>query len=161
MAHATVTVDGCDQFRFVGPFRAIAIPAVNITEISSSQREGAIAAEFEGFREVRGGIVHRRRLSWSQDAISIEDEIHGNARHTIKSVLPLAPGIELQEGQPARVLGVAIEPVGLADRAVEKRWVSERFFDRLPAQAIVTEAEVRLPATVGWQLSLAEGSDAE
>lgn len=156
-AHATVAVDGRDQFRFVGPFRALGIPPVGILEVCGSEREGTITAEFDGFRDVPSGIKHRRRLTWSPGRISIEDQIDGEGRHVIGSALPLAPGIELQDGQPVRAAGVAIEAVGPVDCAVETRWVAERYFERSPAPVIVARGEVELPATVGWNLQLPEG----
>ncbi len=156
-AHATVAVNGRDQFRFVGPFRALGIPPVGILEVSGSEREGTIMAEFDGFRDVPSGITHRRRLTWSPGRISIEDQIDGEGRHVIGSALPLAPGIELQDGQPVRAAGVAIEAVGPVDCAVETRWVAERYFERSPAPVIVARGEVELPANVGWNLQLLEG----
>jgi uncharacterized heparinase superfamily protein len=156
-AHATVAVDGRDQFRFVGPFRALGIPTVTIVEVSGSEHEGVIAAEFNGFRDVPGGIRHLRRLTWSPRRISIEDQIDGNGRHVIEATLPLAAGIELQEGPPVCAAGVAIEAVGGLDIAVERRWVSESFFERSPAPAIVARGEVDLPVTVSWQLRRPDG----
>jgi hypothetical protein len=157
-AHATVAVDGADQFQFVGAFRALGIPPVQIVEVSGSEREGTIAAEFDGFRQVVGGVKHRRRLSWSPAQISVEDWIDGDGSHVLESALPLAPGVELQQGGALRAAGVEIEPIGPLDCAVEDRWVSERFFERAPAPAVVVRGQVKLPVTIGWELRLPDGA---
>jgi hypothetical protein len=153
-AHATVAVDGADQFLFTGSFRALGIPHVRILDASGSGQEGAITAAFDGFRNVAGGVSHRRRLSWSKDEISVEDQIEGHGSHVLESALPLAPGIEVGDGPVIRSAGVAIEPIGRLPCTVEERWVSERFFERVQAPALVMRGEAELPVTFGWKLRL-------
>lgn len=157
-AHATVAVDGAGQFQFAGTFRALGIPRVYILEMSGSERDGAVAAEFEGFRHIAGGVRHRRRLSWSPEQISVEDRIEGSGRHVLESALPLAPAIEIENGPVVRAAGVAIEATGPLDCVIEERWVSERFFECAPAPAVVARGELELPATLGWKLRFPKGA---
>ena len=156
-AHATVAVDGADQFQFVGAFRALGIPPVEILNASGSALEGSITAEFEGFRHVAPGVTHRRRVSWSVHQISLEDQIEGRGRHRLESALPLAPGIEVEDRPVLRAGGLGIEPIGPVDWAVEQRVVSDRFFHSTSAPAVVARGELDLPVTLGWNLRLPEG----
>jgi uncharacterized heparinase superfamily protein len=157
-AHSTVAVDDLDQFEFLGPFRAVGIPAVEILEATGSEREGKIAAEFRGFTHVATGLTHRRRLAWSPGRISVEDDIEGYGRHVIESSLPFQPSTRVEGDSPFRADKLAIEPVGPLKSMIDERWVSERFFKRSPAPAIVARGEVALPVTIGWKLQPLEGS---
>jgi Heparinase II/III-like protein/Heparinase II/III N-terminus len=153
-SHATVAVDGQDQFRFVGPFRALGIPQVIIVEASGSEHEGVIVAEFNGFKH-SGSATHRRRLCWSPTDVLIEDRIEGEGVRLLESSLPLAPGLDLEAGSVVRPAGITVEPFGPLTHAIEERWVSERFFQAVRGKALVLRGEVRLPVTLGWRLGLA------
>jgi hypothetical protein len=154
-AHATVAVDGADQFRFIGNFRALGIPSVRIADVSASASEGTIEAEFEGFTHIVRNVKHRRRLSWSSTMIAVEDVVEGHGKHKLESALPLAPAdIELEDGPIVRLAGVTIEPFGPLECVVEERPVSERFFESNSAPALIAKGEVELPATFGWNLRL-------
>lgn len=157
-AHSTVAVDGLDQFELWGAFRASGIPAVDIVEIAGSEHEGVLEAELSAFGRVGTRVRHRRRLSWSADAISIEDRLEGRGRRFVESALPFAPSTQLEAGLPLRADGVVIEPVGDLGCAIEERPVSERFFEQRPAPALVMRGELQLPASFGWILRLPSGS---
>jgi hypothetical protein len=152
-AHATASVDGLDQFDLWGAFRASRIASVELLEASGSEKEGSMVAELRGFPCVKGGVRHRRRLAWSPQTVEIEDELEGRGRHLVESVLPFAPGVDVELGRPIRANGVAIEPVGTLSCTVETRPVSERIFERLDALALVMRGEVDFPARFGWRFS--------
>jgi hypothetical protein len=149
-AHSTVSVDG-DQFRFVGPFRAVDIPTVRIMNAAGNEREGAISAEFIGFRQ-SGGAKHRRRLGWSERELRIEDEIEGQGARLLESALPLSAAVDVEQRSVLRAGGVTIESWGPLDVSVEERCVAERFFERKRARAVVAKGEATLPARFGWRL---------
>jgi uncharacterized heparinase superfamily protein len=155
-AHATVSVDGQDQFQLWGAFRASRLPSVRLIEAFGSEVEGALVAELRGFPQVRGGIHHTRHLSWSREGVKIEDQLGGRGRHRVESALPLAPTVVVEQGPPIRMNGVTIEPVGPLSCALETRFVSERLYERFEAAAIVMRGDVDLPASFGWKISRAE-----
>jgi Heparinase II/III-like protein/Heparinase II/III N-terminus len=157
-SHATVAVDGRDQFDVWGAFRASRLASVELLEAAGSEKEGTALAELRGFPQVSGSIRHRRRLTWSSQTIEVADELDGQGRHFIESVLPLAAGAEVEAGFPIQADGVAIEPVGPLTCSVETRSVSERFFERADAPAVVMHGDLELPAAFGWNLTRRPGS---
>jgi uncharacterized heparinase superfamily protein len=152
-SHATVAVDGNDQFQLWGAFRAARLASVELLEAAGSEKEGMVTAELHGFPRASGGVRHLRRLSWSPYGIEVADELDGRGRHFVESALPLAPGISVGDGLPVRTNGITIEPVGPLECSVETRWVSERLFERLDGPAVVMRGELDLPSTFGWKLT--------
>jgi hypothetical protein len=129
------------------------MPTVRVAEASGSEREGVITAEFLGFMH-RGGARHQRRLSWSQSELAIEDRIEGQGTHVLESALPLAAAVDVEGGSPCRAGGMTIESIGPVVGIIEERWLSERFFQRVRAPAVVARAETALPTTLGWRVRL-------
>jgi hypothetical protein len=152
-SHATVAVDGRDQFELWKAFRASRIASVELLEAAGSATQGVAVAELRGFRQVPGGIHHRRRLSWSPQGVEVADELDGHGRHFVESAIPLAPGTAVELGPPIRANGVVIEPVGPLSCTIETRSVSERVFEREEAPAVAMRGELDLPAAFGWKLS--------
>jgi uncharacterized heparinase superfamily protein len=132
-AHATIAVDGRDQFVSWGSFRAGRFPDVALLSTQP------LAAELR-----MRGLTHRRNIRWTERELFVDDELEGRGRRLVESYLPLAPGVE-----PGR-----FEPVGELTLSVEHGWVSERFFERTPARALVARGELELPARIGWRIAL-------
>jgi hypothetical protein len=151
--HATVAVDGRDQFDLWGAFRASRLASVELLEAAGSEKDGTAIAELRGFPHVPGGIRHRRRLSWSPQAVEVADELDGRGRHFVESTLPLAAGADVEPGFPIWAGGVAIEPVGPLSCTVETRSVSERLFAGADAPVVVMRGDLELPAAFGWTLT--------
>jgi hypothetical protein len=131
-AHSTVAAGG-DQFELWGAFRSGRLPRVELLEAS----ESALAAAVE-YR----GVRHERRLELDGGRLRVHDRIDGSGSRLLVSSLPLAPGSE-----------VDAEPVG-AEAARGPRPVSERFFERVEAPALVVHGERALPAELGWIIGL-------
>jgi hypothetical protein len=73
----------------------------------------------------------------------IQDRLEGKGERKLESSLQFAPGGDAEAvthgpGQPDR----------------ERRWVSERFFERTAAPALVVREERSLPAELGWTIPL-------
>jgi hypothetical protein len=136
-AHATVAVDGRDQFELWRSFRAGRFPDVGLTSVEP------LAAQLR-----TGGLVHRRRIRWTQSELLVEDELDGSGAHLIESRLPLAPGSD-----PGRV-----DVTGALRTTIEDGWLSERLFARLRAPVVVARGELDLPARLGWRIDLREPS---
>jgi hypothetical protein len=93
LAHNTLSIDGTDQSRIVGPF-AWADHAR--TELVSTT-DDAVTARCLGWHK-RFGVVHERRVAWTDErTIMVEDRLVGspNAALTWRSGLSLAPGCSI------------------------------------------------------------------
>jgi Heparinase II/III-like protein/Heparinase II/III N-terminus len=150
-AHATVSIDGEDQFRLWGAFRATGIPEVEVLEVEGSELEGSITAQVDAFRHV-GTVRHRRRVAWSAESVSVEDRLEGRGRRSCESSLPLAPGAVTGTGREVYANEVRFAPIGGLACTVEERQVSERFYEAVPAPAVVLRGEVELPLEIGWTI---------
>ena len=132
-AHSTVAVDG-DQFELWGAFRSGRLPQVELLEASETELVASVTG--------RTGVRHVRRLRLGEGELVVEDRLEGEGRRTIESSLQFAPGVE----PFAR---------GAARQVRERRWVSERFFERTEAAALVVREQRALPAELGWTIPLA------
>jgi uncharacterized heparinase superfamily protein len=141
-AHSTVTIDGRDQVESWAAFRAGPLAAVEPVEASGNEAEGSVVGRVYRVPGLPPSLEVTRRLSWSREAITAEDRIGGFGRRHVQCVLQLAPGQEPD----------GIEWRGSLEPVAEKRRVSERFFERREAQAVVASAQVDLPATGGWTI---------
>lgn len=132
-AHSTVAVDG-DQFELWGAFRSGPLPQVELLEASDHELVAAVTAR---------GVRHERRIRLGGNDLVVHDRLEGRGRRLVESSLPLAAGVELS---------AAATGAGLAKR--EPRRISERFFERVDATALVVREERSLPAELGWRIAL-------
>jgi hypothetical protein len=133
-AHSTVAVDG-DQFELWGAFRSGPLPRVELLEASEHELAAAVTG--------RSGVRHERRIRLDGTELTILDRLEGGGRHLVESSLPLAPAAEPQA-----------TATGSPPARREPRLVSERFFERLDADALVVREERSLPAELGWTIAL-------
>jgi Heparinase II/III-like protein/Heparinase II/III N-terminus len=136
-AHATVSVDGRDQFESWGAFRTGPLPDVRLLSVEP------LAAQIRTSK-----ITHRRTIRWRAELVQVEDELEGRGRHLVESRLPLAPGSDAG----------CVEPAGLLPASLEEGWLSERLFERTPAPVVVARGEVDLPVRLGWRITIKEPS---
>jgi heparinase II/III-like protein len=133
-AHSTVSVDG-DQFDLWGAFRSGPLPSVELLEASATDLVAAVTG--------RTGVRHVRRVHLDGGQLVIQDRLEGKGERTLESSLQFAPG-----GEAEAATHGPVQP----DR--ERRWVSERFFERTAAPALVVREERSLPAELGWTIPL-------
>jgi len=132
-AHSTVAVDG-DQFELWGAFRSGPLPRIELLE--ASERELVAAVSYRGFR-------HERRIRLGGGELTIQDRLDGSGTRLVESSLPLAPGAD-----------PAAAATGTKPARREPRPVSERFYERLGADALVVREARSLPAELGWTIAL-------
>jgi hypothetical protein len=133
-AHATVAVDGRDQFELWGAFRGGPFPRVELLEAGPSALRARV--------RWHGGVTHERTVELGGD-LRIHDALSGGARRLVTSTLPLHDGavhVEAAGPLPAR------DDVGLA---------AERLFLATARPVLRQEGEVRLPAALGWTIRCA------
>ena len=133
-AHSTVTVDGRDQFRAWGAFRAGPMAPVRLR--SSDPLEAEVG--------LHDGIRHIRRVTWDREhgEVTVEDVVEGSGRHRVAARLvwaPDAPAVEV-------VLSDGLE------RRDEPAVVAERIGHPAPTRATVAFTESELPTTLSVQI---------
>jgi hypothetical protein len=132
-AHSTVAVNG-DQFELWAAFRSGPLPQVELLEASASELVASVTG--------RSGVRHVRRINVNEFELVIFDRLEGTGTHRVESSLPLAPG-------------AAIMPTSTGGKATtEQRPVSERFYERIDAPALVVRSQATLPAELGWRIPL-------
>ena len=158
-AHATVEVDGKDQCRLWGDFRASGLPEVRRLRLDRSKAATVIAAEHDGYRSLPGPVLHRRTFCWLPGSgLVVADRLLGRERHRAVSRLPLGPGTSDEAGRIGP-LGVTALGEGPAPRLLPGRY-SPYLGTATETGVITRELDVTPGATFGWAL-LREGSSAE
>jgi Heparinase II/III-like protein/Heparinase II/III N-terminus len=133
-AHSTIELDGASQFETWRAFRSGPFPEVRLDRVDGAGLEAHVVWP--------GGVVHRRRVEWGAEEVTIRDRVEGAGRHRVASRLVLAPGS-----------GTAgIEAVEGAHTSVEAGWVSERFGERIATDVLVAGHDGGLPVELGWRI---------
>ncbi len=131
-AHSTVALDGRNQFRLWGSFRSGPLPRVELVEATPERLVAFVDWP---------GVRHRRTIELLENGVvGVTDDLDGPGTHDVLSSLPLGDN-------PA-----AVEPIGPLAASTERRWRSERFFERDVGSALVQRGRLRLPATIGWTI---------
>lgn len=171
-AHSTVTVDGEDQSRMLGPFLWGRRATARAVRWASHPRFDFFEGTQDGY--ARRGVIHRRRVLFSRSGYWIVlDDLDGAGRHDASAVF--------QFGTPARAAGRAVEdgseehavalcggrrvvvrswlPPGMRVRIAEgeldppRGWVSSGFGERHPAPALVASGTVELPTRAAFLIA--------
>jgi hypothetical protein len=105
-------------------------------------RPGAI----EGSIALHGGIRHIRRVEWEAASgdVLVLDALEGKGVHDVASRLCWAP----------ITTAFGLEALGGGDVSTEPAFIVERAGERVEATATVARLRTRLPAELGWRLSL-------
>ncbi len=142
-AHATVSIDGGDQFECWHAFRVAR--RAEPREVGWEARLGQSA--FRGvypWGAIHGDrLLHRREIVVDDglQQVRIVDQVTGNGTHMVEAVFPLAPGVEVRLlGQSAELEceGVRVEFRTQGGRLrMEDRWVAPEFGLRVPSRVLV------------------------
>lgn len=92
-AHNTVTVDELDQSEPGGVFLWTRHARVRVLEWGG----GRLKAEHDGYRRLDDPVTHRRRLTWSHDALTVADELEARGAHAYEFRLHFAPNCRVTE----------------------------------------------------------------
>ena len=94
-AHNTVEVDGRDQCRFWGDFRAAYHPRVRRLPVRRENGLLVLGGRHDGYRTLAAPVLHERRIVWwPARGLVLVDRLSGRGRHRVRSPLHLAPEIE-------------------------------------------------------------------
>ena len=150
-AHSTVEVDGADQCRFWGDFRAAGRPNVTVGRIESSDGATVVDAAHDGYRRLADPVVHRRAFAWVPGSgIVVVDRLDCSRR--TGSARPC--GRRTARRPRARRVGpFAIEALGGAPSVgVRADHVSPYLGTMRPAAALEDRRTVGPGDVFGWSL---------
>jgi hypothetical protein len=136
-AHATLQVDGRDQFDAWGPFRAAGLPRV--TRLDAMP--GVFAVEHDGYRPAR----HRRTFAWVPGGgLVVLDRILSTARHHTASRIPIAPG---------GLAPLVATPLGAGGAVQTEPGCYAPYFGRTePIEVLIRRGELAPGEVSGWAL---------
>ena len=93
MAHSTITIDDINSSEVWSGFRVAKranVFDINNTKIADNFK---FSACHDGYKGLKGRVIHCREWNASENLLEIVDKITGNSEHKITSVLPLHPNI--------------------------------------------------------------------
>ena len=94
-SHSTITIDNQNSSEVWSGFRvANRAKIFNIQKFRYSNSV-EFSACHDGYKKLKGKIVHCRKWSMGTNSVSIVDNIWGSGVHQIKSILPVHPNVEL------------------------------------------------------------------
>jgi hypothetical protein len=164
-AHNTVEVDGADSTEVWGAFRAGRRARVSGLAVGADSSGITCEAAHNGFRYLPGRPRHCRGWSLTMDELRVNDLVVGRGRHEIvvRWHLPVGSGVRLNGGTalvttPVGGFGVAVEPGGWVDLAVETRPVATGFCATADAPVLICRMNASLPAGVTTTWSRVTGT---
>ena len=90
-AHNTIRVDGVDQSEMWARFRvARRARPFNV----ATDHRSFVEAAHDGYRRLRPGIMHWRRIELTHDSLNITDRLEGSGYHKAEVFFHLAPGAD-------------------------------------------------------------------
>jgi len=97
--HSTITIDNQNSSEVWGGFRvANRAKVFNITKFEGDNGV-KFSACHDGYKKLKGAVLHDRHWSMTNNSIRIIDNITGSGVHKIRSVLPLHPGVKVDHIQ--------------------------------------------------------------
>jgi len=149
-AHTTVRIDGAEQSEVWASHRC----GRRARPIDVAVGENWAQAAHDGYRQLAGGPMHRRRVAVLDDRVVIRDAVEGAGEHLVEWFFHLHPGIDVAiDGGQATLsaggspIGLLRFPEGLELRAVAGEWHPGFYLSRRNV-AIVASTRARLPADV-------------
>ena len=153
--HSTVEVDGEDQCRFVGSFRALDLPRA-AGELEKLEGAVVVRAWHDGYRRLADPVVHRRVVVWlGEGGIVVVDRLEAAGPHAVCSSAHLAPGLD------RATLPAGLRWEALGGLAVTSEPVSHALYlgTSVDAVALRLRGRVEPGECFGWSL-LRDGWDA-
>jgi uncharacterized heparinase superfamily protein len=160
-AHNTLEVDGQDSTEVWGAFRAGR--RARVTEVATCIAHGGvptIEAAHDGYRQLPGRPLHRRRWLLTEAGLRVEDYVTGRGRHAIVLRWHLAPGARLRLAgagavvtTPAGEFRVIVSATGPIILTAETGQVAEGFARTVEAPVLACRVGAVLPVQIStsWQ----------
>jgi len=101
-AHNTVVIDGADSSEVWGGFRVAKRANVSKYKVDLSVDAVVVSAQHDGYLRLKGGVIHTRVISASDNMISIHDRVTGSYKSAL-SFYHLHPDIKVKEISDGRL----------------------------------------------------------
>ncbi|MGE0878006.1 MAG: heparinase II/III family protein [Acidimicrobiia bacterium] len=157
VAHNTIGLDDIDQTEVWGTFRAAFRARGSIEKVVERPDGVSVTATHNGYRRLRGKVTHRRRFDVTADEVVIGDRVEGSGSHTLTWSLHVAPGIDVVQVRPDRIVAgpvdIDITAAGMPVFVqVEPALVATGFNCAEWGTALRIQAEVELPVEVSARI---------
>jgi uncharacterized heparinase superfamily protein len=159
-AHNTIVVDGQEQAELWASFRAATRLRATCLAFDDSRFEGI----HDGYRRLRGGMIHRRSVEKCDDGWTVQDRIEGTGQHTVSSFIhfhPEASVERVQAGFRVKQDGVYLTIVvpdcttaTLTEGELSpiQGWYSPQFGVKMQNPTLILSATGSLPIEFGYQI---------
>ena len=154
-AHNTVEVDSCDSTEVWGAFRAGRRARVTGVSVWAGLHTVEFEAAHDGFRNLPGKPMHRRRVWLCADELRVEDEVTGRGRHRVTVRWHLAPGADVRLNRGGALVTTAAGPVKVVVSAPGEPGVrtatalaATGFETTLPVQVLLCTLNCELPVRI-------------
>ena len=162
LAHNTVTVDGHDQSVPGGTF--LWLKRADAKVLEWNPEEQTLLAEHNGYRHLRLGVIHRRKMVLNDHRLDISDELLGAGEHSLEwrfhfspeCTAQLAAGLCRVEWRGGN-LSLQLDPRiawTLVQGADHAGWVSESFGRKRPSICLCGRLNITLPCVATTQIEI-------
>jgi Heparinase II/III-like protein/Heparinase II/III N-terminus len=150
-AHNTVGVDGADQCKFWGDFRAAYLPRVDRAHVVRHDEVVVASSRHDGYRRLAMPATHERSVAWWPGwGVVVLDRLLGDGSHAISSRLHCAPGVE--PVAPDRLGPFELTALGGTSVVAREGLYSPFFGVSVPARTLELSLEVLPGHIFGWSL---------
>jgi hypothetical protein len=162
-AHNVVVVDGLDMHPLspATPFQMTAHARFRVEAWVESEDKAVLVGSHDGYRRSGSDVTCRRRIELDKATAAVEvvDDVEGQGRRRVESLVHLAPGVsadlvgdaELEVIASGRRLTIGFS--GADAVSVECGWVSEQYGVREQAPLVRAVAEGDLPVRLSYRIS--------
>lgn len=96
-AHSTISIDGINSSEVWGGFRVAKRAKIfNISKLVDG-KDIKFSACHNGYKRINKNIIHCREWTLSDNFLEIIDDVSGSNNHTITSILPLHPDVQVSK----------------------------------------------------------------
>ncbi|MGI8449966.1 MAG: heparinase II/III domain-containing protein, partial [Streptosporangiaceae bacterium] len=167
-AHNTLEVDGADSTEVWGAFRAAR--RARVSDVATCTAHGGvltIEAVHDGYRQLPGRPMHRRRWLLTEAGLRVEDYVTGRGRHVLMLRWHLAPGSGLRLAgagavvtTPAGEFRVIVSATGPVTLGAGTGPLATGFGRTVVAPVLACRVEAALPVQIStsWQRAPGPGS---
>jgi uncharacterized heparinase superfamily protein len=159
-AHNTLEIDAADSTEVWAAFRAGRRARVRGLDVRQESGCLTVEAAHDGYRQLPGRPVHRRRWALTPAGLQVEDEVSGGGQHAIAVRWHLAPGSAVRVGMGEATVTTAgghfaVQVTGSAPLRLEVEWgpIATGFERTAAAPVLTCRMDAVLPAriTTDWR----------
>lgn len=161
-AHNTVTVDEQDQAMPGGTFIWLKRADAKVLEWNPERQ--TVLAEHEGYRNLRAGVIHQRKIALQSNRLELADELRGTGEHRLEWRFHFAPECDVRlTGSFCQVvwncgrISMKLESQitwSLKKGASDAGWISESFGIKRPTVSLCGTLKTTLPFAASVEIEI-------